>query len=99
MVNIGLYLYGGGFKGIPGLLGGSVEVLGARLSQSRLVAFAVAIGASLGILLFLKKSLFGRAIRAVARRRTWPRSPASRSSACATRPSRSAPRWPGWRAC
>ena len=60
MVNIGLCLYGGGFKGIPGLLGGSIEVLGARLSQARLVAFAVAIGASLGILLFLKKSLFGR---------------------------------------
>lgn len=66
LVNIGLYVYGGGFKGIPGLLTGSVELLGVRLSQARLVAFAVAIGASLGVLVFLKKSLFGKAIRAVS---------------------------------
>ena len=66
LVNIGLYVYGGGFKGIPGLLTGSVKVLGVGLSEARLVAFAVAIGASLAVFVFLKRSLFGKAIRAVS---------------------------------
>ena len=66
LVNIGLYVYGGGFKGIPGLLTGSVKVLGIGLSEARLVAFAVAIGASAAVFVFLKRSLFGKAIRAVS---------------------------------
>ena len=66
LVNIGLYVYGGGFKGIPGLLTGSVKLAGVGLSEARLVAFAVAIGVSLAVLLFLRKSLFGKAIRAVS---------------------------------
>lgn len=66
LINIGLYAYGGGFKGIPGLLTGSVNILGVALPQARLMAFVVALGASLAILLFLRKSLFGKAIRAVS---------------------------------
>ena len=61
-----LYIYGGGFKGIPGLLTGSVKFAGVGLSEARLVAFAVAIGVSLAVLVFLRKSLFGKAIRAVS---------------------------------
>ena len=66
LINIGLYIYGGGFKGIPGLLTGSVDVFGVGLSQARLVAFAVALSVSLGVFAFLKRSLFGKAIRAVS---------------------------------
>ena len=66
LVNLGLYVYGGGFKGIPGLLTGSVKFAGVGLSEARLVAFAVAIGVSLAVLMFLRKSLFGKAIRAVS---------------------------------
>ena len=66
LINIGLYAYGGGFKGIPGLLSGSVSILGVSLPQARLMAFAVALGASLAVMAFLKKSIFGKAIRAVS---------------------------------
>lgn len=66
LVNVAILLWGGGYQGLPGVLGGSVLFLGVNVSVSRLVAFAVAMGASLGVWWFLQSTRTGRAIRSVA---------------------------------
>ena len=66
LVNVSILVWGGGYQGLPGVLGGSVRFLGVDMSISRLVAFGVAIGTSLGIWWFLQSTRFGRAIRSVA---------------------------------
>ena len=66
LVNVSILIWGGGYRGVPGVLGGSVEFLGAHLSLSRLVAFAAALGVSLAVWVLLERSRFGRAVRSVA---------------------------------
>lgn len=66
LVNISILLWGGGYTGMPGVLSGSVKLLGVNVSLSRVVSFAVAVGASLGIWWLLARTRFGRAVRTVA---------------------------------
>lgn len=66
LVNVAILIWGGGYRGLPGILAGSVRVAGVDVSQSRLVAFAVAVGSSLGVWIFLRATRTGRAIRSVA---------------------------------
>ena len=66
LVNMAILVWGGGYSGLPGVLGGSVNVLGINLSISRLVSFAVAMGASLAIWWMLVRTRFGRAVRSVS---------------------------------
>jgi branched-chain amino acid transport system permease protein len=66
LVNVLILIWGGGYQGLPGVLGGSVHVLGLDVSVSRLVAFAAAMAATLGVWWFLNATRFGRAIRSVS---------------------------------
>jgi branched-chain amino acid transport system permease protein len=66
LVNVAILAWGGGYSGLPGVLSGSVNVLGMNLSISRLVSFAVALGASLAIWWLLEHTRFGRAVRSVS---------------------------------
>ncbi len=66
LVNISILLWGGGYTGMPGVLSGSVKLLGVDVSLSRVVSFAVAVGASLGIWWLLARTRFGRAVRTVS---------------------------------
>ncbi|MDB5365602.1 MAG: hypothetical protein JWM77_1529 [Rhodospirillales bacterium] len=66
IVNGAILVWGGSYRGLPGVLGGSVELFGLHLSESRLVAFVVAMTGSLGVWWFLRRTRFGRAIRSVA---------------------------------
>lgn len=66
LVNIAIMVWGGGYQGLPGVFAGSVRLIGIDVSVSRLVAFAVAMAASLAVWWFLRATRFGRAIRSVA---------------------------------
>lgn len=66
VVNISILIWGGGFRGLPTVLGGSVSLLGMDVPLSRLVSFAVAMTATLGVWWFLQSTRFGKAIRAVS---------------------------------
>lgn len=66
LVNLAILTWGGGYRGLPGVLGGSVPLLGVDVSLSRLVSFAVAFGVSLGVWWMLKATRFGRAVRSVS---------------------------------
>jgi branched-chain amino acid transport system permease protein len=66
LVNVAIMIWGGGYQGLPGVFVGSVRLIGVDVSLSRLVAFAVAMGASLAVWWFLRATRFGRAIRSVA---------------------------------
>lgn len=66
LVNGAILTWGGGYRGLPGVLSGSVHFLGQNLSLSRLVAFAVALGVSLGVWWVLEKTRWGRAVRSVS---------------------------------
>lgn len=66
LVNAAILTWGGGYRGLPGVLGGSVNLLGINVSVSRLVAFAVALGVSLAVWWILEKTRFGRAVRSVS---------------------------------
>jgi branched-chain amino acid transport system permease protein len=66
LVNGAILTWGGGYRGLPGVLSGSVRILGESVSLSRLVAFAVALGVSLVVWWVLEKTRFGRAVRSVS---------------------------------
>jgi branched-chain amino acid transport system permease protein len=66
LVNIAIMIWGGGYQGLPGVFVGSVRLIGVDVSLSRLVAFGVAMAASLAVWWFLRGTRFGRAIRSVA---------------------------------
>lgn len=66
LVNIAILVWGGGYRGLPGVMEGSVRLLGVDVSVSRLVAFVVALGVSLGVWWVLEKTRFGRAVRTVS---------------------------------
>lgn len=66
LVNVAILVWGGGYRGLPGVLGGSVPILGVDVSISRLVAFLVSFGATLAVWWVLESTRFGRAVRSVA---------------------------------
>ena len=66
LVNGAILTWGGGYRGLPGVLTGSVQLFGANVSVSRLVAFLVALGTSLVVWWILEKTRFGRAVRSVS---------------------------------
>jgi branched-chain amino acid transport system permease protein len=66
LVNISILLWGGGYTGMPGVLSGSVPLLGVNVSLSRVVSFAAAVAASLAIWWMLARTRFGRAVRTVS---------------------------------
>lgn len=66
LMNLAMLIWGGGYRGLQGVLGGSIEILGVHVSASRLVAFLGAMGVSLGVWWFLSNTRYGRAIRSVA---------------------------------
>lgn len=65
-VNVGLLIWGGGYRGMPGVFSGSVPVAGLNLSQARVVAFAIALALTALVYAFLSRSMLGKAIRAVS---------------------------------
>ncbi|MDP4023974.1 branched-chain amino acid ABC transporter permease [Methylobacterium sp. NEAU 140] len=66
LVNAAILIWGGGYRGLPGVLSGSVRVAGVDVSVARFTAFLVAIGTSLAVWIFLRSTRTGRAIRSVA---------------------------------
>lgn len=66
LVNIAILVWGGGYSGLPGVLSGSLRVLGINVSISRLVSFVCAIGVSLVVWWMLERTRFGRAVRSVS---------------------------------
>jgi branched-chain amino acid transport system permease protein len=66
LVNLSILTWGGGYRGLPGVLDGSIRLLGVSVSISRLVAFLVALGVSLAVWWVLEKTRFGRAVRSVS---------------------------------
>lgn len=66
LVNGAILTWGGGYRGLPGVLAGSVQLMGVNVSVSRLVAFLVALAVSLGVWWILQKTRFGRAVRSVS---------------------------------
>ena len=66
LVNGAILTWGGGYRGLPGVLAGSVLLFGVDVSVSRLVAFLVALGTSLAVWWILEKTRFGRAVRSVS---------------------------------
>lgn len=65
LVNIAILVWGG-YRGLPGVLSGSIQVLGVSVPLSRLVAFSVALAVSLAVWWVLEKTRFGRAVRSVS---------------------------------
>ena len=66
LVNVAILIWGGGYSGLPGVLSGSLRILGINVSISRLVSFACAIGVSLAVWWVLEFTRFGRAVRSVS---------------------------------
>jgi len=66
LVNVAILIWGGGYSGLPGVLGGSVRLFGINVSISRLVSFACALGVSLAVWWLLEHTRFGRAVRSVS---------------------------------
>src|SRR5581483_8298191 len=66
LVNVAILIWGGGYSGLPGVLSGSIRILGANVSISRLVSFVCAIGVSLLVWWVLEYTRFGRAVRSVS---------------------------------
>ena len=59
-------LFGNSYRGITSYFGGTVSIAGFSTSIDRLVAFGIAVVLIIAMMLFLNKSKFGRAIRAVS---------------------------------
>jgi branched-chain amino acid transport system permease protein len=66
LVNVAILIWGGGYSGLPGVLSGSVRLLGVNVSISRLVSFACALSVSLAVWWLLEFTRFGRAVRSVS---------------------------------
>jgi branched-chain amino acid transport system permease protein len=66
LVNVAILIWGGGYSGLPGVLGGSIRLLGVNVSVSRLVSFVCAIGVSLAVWWLLHFTRFGRAVRSAS---------------------------------
>src|SRR6478609_2227038 len=66
LVNVAILIWGGGYSGLPGVLSGSIQLLGVNVSVSRLVSFVCAIGVSLAVWWLLQFTRFGRAVRSAS---------------------------------
>jgi branched-chain amino acid transport system permease protein len=66
LVNAAILIWGGGYSGLPGVLGGAVRFFGINVSISRLVSFGCALCVSLGVWWMLEYTRFGRAVRSVS---------------------------------
>ncbi len=66
VVNAAILIWGGGYSGLPGVLGGAVRIFGINVSISRLVSFACALGVSVAVWWVLEYTRFGRAVRSVS---------------------------------
>ncbi|MDP1910734.1 MAG: branched-chain amino acid ABC transporter permease [Hyphomicrobium sp.] len=66
VVNVAILIWGGGYSGLPGVLGGAVRMFGINVSISRLVSFACALGVSVVVWWVLEYTRFGRAVRSVS---------------------------------
>ena len=66
VINISILIWGGGFHGLAGVLGGSVPAFGLDIPLARLVSFAVAMSATLCVWWFLQYARYGKAIRSVS---------------------------------
>src|SRR5882724_369081 len=66
MVNAAILIWGGGYSGLPGVLGGAVRIFGINVPISRLVSFACALGVSVAVWWVLEYTRFGRAVRSVS---------------------------------
>ncbi len=62
--NVALLIWGADLRGYP-YLAERVSVLGLEFTANRLVAFAGALGLSLGLILLLRTTLLGKAVRAM----------------------------------
>ena len=62
LVNVAILIWGGGYSGLPGVLSGSIRILGINVSISRLVSFVCA----LAVWWVLEYTRFGRAVRSVS---------------------------------
>ena len=62
----GLLAFGTVVRGIPSVISGGINILGAYLAYERLVISLIAAGSILGLYLFLKKTKLGVAMRAVS---------------------------------
>jgi branched-chain amino acid transport system permease protein len=66
IVNIAILIWGGGYSGLPGVLGGAVRLFGVNVSISRLVSFVCALTVSVSVWWILQYTRFGRAVRSVS---------------------------------
>lgn len=68
MQSLALMIFGGDFRSVPmdEFLGGTLSIGSINLSTTRLAAFAVSLVATLGLLILLDKTLWGKAMRATA---------------------------------
>jgi branched-chain amino acid transport system permease protein len=66
IVNVAILIWGGGYSGLPGVLGGAVRLFGINVSISRLVSFGCALGVSFAVWWVLEYTRFGRAVRSVS---------------------------------
>jgi branched-chain amino acid transport system permease protein len=66
VVNVAILIWGGGYSGLPGVLGGAVRLFGINVSISRLVSFACALGVSIAVWWVLEYTRFGRAVRSAS---------------------------------
>jgi branched-chain amino acid transport system permease protein len=66
VVNLSILIWGGAPRGLPTVLSGSVAMLGQDIPLSRLISFAVAMAATLGVWWFLRSTRYGKAIRSVS---------------------------------
>lgn len=66
LVNGAILVWGGRFQGLPGVLGGSLELGGLHVPLSRFVACVVALSVSLGVWWMLQATSSGRAVRSVS---------------------------------
>jgi branched-chain amino acid transport system permease protein len=62
--NVALLIWGADLRGYP-YLAGSVSVAGVDVAANRLVAFAGALGLSVALIVLLRTTLLGRAVRAM----------------------------------
>lgn len=66
LVNAAILVWGGRFQGLPGVLGGSLDIGVLHVPLSRFVACVVALSVSGGVWWMLQATAFGRAVRSVS---------------------------------
>ena len=100
LVNVAILIWGGGYSGLPGVLSGSIRIL--RRQCLDLAAGVVCLRdrrQPRGLVAAANSPASAARCGRCRRRRSSRAFPASRSSGCGSRPSRSAPAWPGLPAC